>query len=91
MGDIAYLYLIFRNRTKGLIKRQIQEEKGREPEMLGTKAGGLDPPVPLLATAVNQYLINSVEIFVAFSFIPITQFFEIVNSTIAYSMLILII
>lgn len=59
--------------------------------MLGTKAGGLDPPVPLLATVANQYLINSVEIFAAFSFIPITQFFEIVNSTIAYSMLILII
>ena len=72
LGDIAYLYLIFRNRTKGLIKRQIQEEKGRESEMLGTKAGGLDPPVLLLAAVANQYLINSVEIFAAFSFIPIT-------------------
>ena len=37
--------------------------------MQGTKAGGLDPP---LVTVANQYLINSVEIFAAFSFRPKT-------------------
>ena len=58
--------------------------------MQGTKAGSLDPPVPPLPTVSNQYLINSVEIFTAFSFRPIAWFFEIVNSTIAYSMLSLI-